>query len=73
MTVPTFTTQDMSFAAFLVMNEFKISDVKRSSRRVTWTFEISEADLARMEAVWPSTSECRYFNCYQTLKNQVRK
>lgn len=68
-----FTTQDMSFAAYLVQRGYKITNVQRSSRRVTWAFEISTEDLAKMEAAWPGTEECRFFNCYQTLKNQVRK
>jgi len=68
-----FTTQDMSFAAFLVQRGFSISDVSRSSRRTSWTFNITQEDLSKMEAEWPGTQECRFFNCYQTLKNQVRK
>jgi hypothetical protein len=68
-----FETQDMSFAAYLVQHGFEISTVRRSSRRVSWVFVISEEDLGKMEAAWPGTSESRFFNCYQTLKNQVRK
>jgi hypothetical protein len=68
-----FETQDMSFAAFLVQGGYVISTVRRSNRRVSWVFAISDEDLAKMEASWPGTSECRFFNCYQTLKNQVRK
>jgi hypothetical protein len=66
-------TQDMSFAAYLVANGYRIASVKRSGRRVSWVFEISDSDLDSMESTWPSTPECRFFNTYQTLKNQIRK
>ena len=67
------TTQDMAFAAYLVGLGHQITNVVRQGRRVSWTFNISEDSLNRAEASWPSCPESKFFNVYQTLKNQIRK
>ena len=66
-------TQDMAFAAFLVGKGFKIANVVRSGRRVSWEFDISDEDLNSTESEWPSSPESKFFNTYQVLKNQIRK
>jgi hypothetical protein len=68
-----FETQDMAFASFLVSRGNPISSVRREGRRVLWSFTIAEEELDKAESAWPSTTECRFFNTYQTLKNQIRK
>jgi len=68
-----FETQDMAFASFLVSRGFPIVSVKREGRRVFWIFKITEEELDKAESTWPSTEECKFFNTYQTLKNQIRK
>lgn len=66
-------TQDMAFAAFLVGKGFKITNVVRAGRRVSWVFDISTDDLNSAESEWPSCPESQFFNIYQVLKNQIRK
>ena len=66
-------TQDMAFAAYLVRRGNKITNVIRQGRRVSWAFDISDSDLSEAEADWPSCQESKFFNTYQTLKNQIRK
>lgn len=66
-------TQDMAFAAFLVQQGYPIKNVIRKGRRVSWAFEIADSDLSSAESEWPSSEESRFFNVYQTLKNQIRK
>jgi hypothetical protein len=66
-------TQDMAFAAFLVHQGFSIKNVIRNGRRVSWSFDVTDAELASTESEWPSSDESRFFNIYQTLKNQIRK
>ena len=68
-----FVTRDMAFASYLVQQGHGISTVERAGRRVSWVFEITETDIARVEAAWPSSTESQFFNVYQTLKNQIRK
>jgi len=67
------TTQDMAFASFLVGLGHPIKSVVRLGRRVSWEFDISPEDLNTAEARWPSSPESKFFNTYQTLKNQIRK
>jgi hypothetical protein len=66
-------TQDMAFAAFLVHAGFSIKNVIRQGRRVSWEFVVTDSEMRVVEADWPSSSESRFFNIYQTLKNQIRK
>ena len=68
-----FVTRDMSFAAYLVHRGHEIASVERSGRRVSWHFDISEENLTKEEAAWPSSKESQFFSVYQTLKNQIRK
>jgi len=67
------TTQDMAFAAYLVGLGHRITNVARQGRRVSWVFDVSEEELRSAEAGWPSCPESKFFNVYQTLKNQIRK
>ena len=66
-------TQDMAFAAFLVHIGFPIKTVIRQGRRVSWEFALTDEELSKAESDWPSCRESRFFNVYQTLKNQIRK
>ena len=67
-----FETQDMAFASYLVGRGHKLKSVTRSGRKVAWVFELSDEDLSKEESAWPSSEECRFFNVYQTLRNQTR-
>ena len=67
-----YVTQDMSFAAFLLMKNYKIEEVVRKGRRVMWRFNISEEDLRKIEAEWPSSESSKFFNFYQILKGQLK-
>lgn len=66
-------TQDMAFAAFLVHQGHPITRVHRNGRRVSWEFSLTEEDLDRVDSLWPSSQESKFFNVYTTLKNQIRK
>lgn len=66
-------TQDMAFAAFLVHMGHSITNVLRNGRRVSWEFTLTEEELAKVDSLWPSSGESKFFNVYQTLKNQIRK
>ena len=65
-------TQDMSFAAFLLMRNYAIEEVVRKGRRVMWKFNISPEDLKKAEAEWPSSDPSKFFNFYQILKGQLK-
>jgi hypothetical protein len=63
---------EMAFAAYLVGVGQKISQIHRKGRKVSWEFEIPPEELSRLEVVWPSSAECRFFNAYQTLKGHLK-
>jgi len=66
-------TQDMSFAAFLIHRGHAIANVIRNGRRVSWEFSLTADELADADSLWPSSVESKFYNVYQTLKNQIRK
>lgn len=65
-------TNDMAFASFLLLKGYSVKAVHRKGRRVSWEFEISPEDISKMEAEWPSSESCRFFNFYQVLKAQLK-
>jgi len=63
----------MAFAAFIVHMGHPLAGVSRNGRRVSWEFTLTEEEIANIDALWPSSGESKFFNVYQTLKNQIRK
>lgn len=64
--------QDMAFASFLVSQGKKMTNIHRKSRKVSWEFDISEAELTSLEVSWPGSPECKFFNSYQNLKGHLK-
>lgn len=65
-------TSEISFAAHLLAHGCAITEVLREGRKVRWKFEIDLERLSHLEASWPSSSDARYWNAYQTLKGQLQ-
>jgi hypothetical protein len=68
-----FLTSEISFAAHLRSQGYKIVQVQRNGRKVSWKFEISPEDLSRVEAEWPQSDDAKFWTAYQTLKGQLRQ
>ena len=66
------TVSDLAFAAYLVSLGKPISQVIRKGRKVSWEFEIPPEEISRIEVVWPSSPECKFFNAYQNLKGHLK-
>lgn len=69
----TYVTSEISFASHLRSQGYKIVQVQRNGRKVSWKFEISSEDLSRVEAAWPQSDDARFWTAYQTLKGQLRQ
>jgi hypothetical protein len=67
-----FETRDMGFAAYLVRRGHKIAFVRRTSRMVSWAFNLPAGDLSLLEAEWPTSEEYAFHSTYMALKAQVR-
>ena len=67
-----YVTSEISFAAHLLAHGCLITEVLREGRKVRWKFEIDAEHLSQLEASWPSSSDARYWNAYQTLKGQLQ-
>ena len=65
-------TPDMAFASFLLFKGKAVKKVHRKGRRVSWEFDITPEELLELEAEWPSSESCRFFNFYQVLKAQLK-
>ena len=67
-----YTTTDIAFASFLVQKGLEIATVTRKGRKVVWTFNISDEELAKLEAKWPSSIAAQFYSVYQTLKTHIK-
>ena len=66
------TTNDMAFASYLLLKGYSVKMVHRKGRRVSWEFEVPSEDIPKLEAEWPSSESCKFFNYYQVLKGQLK-
>ena len=63
---------DIAFASFLVLLGHNIDSVNRRGRKVFWVFKVSEEEMSKAEAAWPSSEPAKFYSTYQTLKTHIK-
>ena len=67
-----YSTADIAFASFMIMEGLEIQNVQRKGRKVIWHFKVSKEVLNTLEAKWPSSQSAKFYSTYQTLKTHIK-
>ena len=67
-----YSISDIAFASYLVLTGHNIDEVNRRGRKVLWKFKMTEEDMSKAEAKWPSSDPAKFYSTYQTLKTHIK-
>jgi len=74
MTKPQFLTTNIGFAAYLIHQGHKPTDIKVENRnRSRFRFDLSPEDAALLDLDWRRSELCRFFDAFRYLRERTIK